>query len=187
MITHNELKKGVIIIIDNLPYQVLEATPQRYAQRQLMIQTKLRNLVSGNLISKTVHQGETFKEAEIEKIKVKFLYSHRGKFFFSEQENPSKRFDLGQEKIGDGIKYLKPNTVLEALIFQEKVINISLPIKIQLKVIEAPPSLKGERAQSGTKPVTVETGAIINAPLFIENGDVIEINTETDEYVKRME
>lgn len=187
MLSHNELKKGVIIIIDNLPYQVLEAVPQRYAQRQLMIQAKLKDLVNGNILERTIHQGESFEEAEIIKIKVKFLYSHKDKFFFCEEQNPQKRFDLTQEQIGNATKYLKANTVLDALFFQDKVITVSLPIKVQLKVVEAPPGVKGERAQAGTKQVTLETGAVVNAPLFIESGDIIEINTETGEYTRRVE
>jgi elongation factor P len=199
MLSHTDLKKGVMIIIDNQPYEVLEATPQRYAQRKLMIQTKLKNLVTGNVISQTVHQGENFEEAEISKIKAKFLYTHpdrkspisngasQDKFFFCEEQNPANRFDLTKEQIGEVSKYLKPNTILDALVFQEKVINVLLPIKIQLKVTEAPPGVKGERAQAGTKTVTLETGAQINVPLFIEQDDIIELNTETGEYVKRME
>lgn len=174
-------------MIDNTPYQVIEATPQRYAQRKLMIQTKFKNLITGNLLEKTVHQGESFKEAEITKLPSKFLYSHRERFVFSEAENPSKRFELSEEQIGSAAKYLKPNTIIDAIIFQEKVISVSLPVKAQLKVTEAPPGVRGERSQAGTKQVTLETGAIVNAPLFIETGDVIEINTETGEYSKRVD
>ncbi len=187
MIAHTELKPGVIIIVDNLPFEVVEATPQRYAQRKLMIQTKLKNLINGSVLERTVHQGETFDEAEIERIKVKFLYSHKDKFFFCKEKNPAERFDLALEQIGKASKYLKPNTIIDALLFKDKVVNVSLPIKIQLRVSEAPPGVKGERAQAGTKQVTLETGAAINAPLFVETGDIIEINTETDEYVKRIE
>ena len=187
MLTHNELKKGAIIVVDKEPYEVLEAVPQRYAQRRLMIQTKLKSLISGNVLERTVHQGETFEEAEIAKINVKFLYSHKEKFFFCETENPAKRFDLSKEQIGKSAQYLKQNTVLDALIFEDRVINISLPIKAQLKVAETPPGVKGDRAQGGTKIAILETGAQINVPLFVEEGDIIEVNTETGEYTKRAE
>lgn len=187
MLTHTDLKKGVIILIDNQPYEVLEATPQRYAQRKLMIQTKIRNLITGNVLDKTVHQGENFEEVEIAKLKVKFLFSHRDKFVFSEEQNPAKRFELDPEQVGEAGKYLKTNTVLDALIFNEKIIKVALPIKVQLKVVEAPPGAKGDRAQSGTKAVILETGAQVQAPLFIEEGDIVEINTETGEYSGRAE
>ncbi len=187
MISHIELKKGLIIVIDGSPYQIIESAPQRCAQRRLMIQTKLKNLINGNALEKTVHQGETFEEADIVKLKAKFLYSHRDKFIFCEEKNPSKRFELSQEQIGDTAMYLKPNTSLEALIFQDKVINILMPIKAQLKVKEAPPGIRGDRAQGGTKTVVLETGAQVNVPLFIETDDIVEINTETGEYVRRVE
>jgi len=115
------------------------------------------------------------------------LYAHRDRYFFSEKENPVNRFDLTTEQIGEPGKFLKPDQIVEGIIFRNKVINISLPIKINLKVIEAPPGIKGGRAEPGTKIVTLETGAKISVPLFIEEGDIIEVNTETGQYVRRVE
>jgi len=198
MLTHSELKRGVKIILDKEPYEILESQPMKKAQRRVVIQTKIRNLISGNVFSKNFHQGETVEEAELSKIKVKFLYQHpdrksatsngasRQRYFFCEKNNPAKRFDLTGEQIGSQSQFLKQNQIVEAIIFENKVINISLPIKIQLKVTESPPGTKGGRAQAGTKTVTLETGAKLNAPLFIKEGDIIEINTETGEYVKRI-
>ncbi|MGB9743257.1 MAG: elongation factor P [Minisyncoccales bacterium] len=187
MLSYSDLKKGVQIIIDNEPYEVLEAFPQRYAQRKLMIQTKLKNLITGNVINKTVHQGETFEEADLEKKEIKFIYRHRGKLVFADIKNPAYRFELTEEQVGLNSQFLKPNQVLTGIKFKEKFINIILPIKVQLKVIEAPPGVKGDRAQGGTKIVKLETGAEINAPLFIETGDIVEVNTETGEYIRRIE
>lgn len=187
MLTHTDLKKGAIIILDGEPYEVLEARPLKKAQRRVIIQTRLKNLVTGNFFERNFHQGDTFEGAELSRLRAKFIYSRRGRYFFAEEDNPSKRFDLAEEQMGPQAKFLKPNQILEAVIFNEKIINISLPIKIQLKVVESPPGLKGDRAQSGTKIVTLETGVKIAAPLFIETGDIIEINTETGEYVKRVE
>ena len=187
MIDYSDLKKGVQVIIEGEPYEIIEARPLKMAQRRVVLQTKLRNLITGNLLIQNFQQGDAFEEAEISKFEAKFLYSHRGRHFFCQKDNPSKRFDLNLEQIGEGSKFLKPGQIVQGMIFEEKVINVSLPIKVQLKVIEAPPGVKGERAQPGTKSVTLETGAQINAPLFIEVGDTIEINTETGEYVRRIE
>ena len=187
MLTHNDLKKGIKIILDGQPYEILEARPLKMAQRRVVIQTKTRNLITGNLFDRNFHQGDTFEEAELSKFEVKFLYSHCEQYFFSEKANPAKRFNLGQEIIGETAKFLKPNQIVEGIQFEGKIINISLPIKVQLKVIESPPGVKGERAQAGTKPATLETGVKINVPLFIEEGDIIEVNTETGEYVRRIE
>ena len=186
MLSYFDLRKGIKFILDGQPYEVLEFQQIYKAQDMVVARTKIRNLITGKVLEKTFHQGETFEEAEIEKIEVKFLYSHRGKLGFCEAQNPAKRFELSEEKIGPSAKFLKPNQILTGIKFQEKIINVVLPIKVQLKVIEAPPGIKGDRSQAGTKPVVLETGAVVNAPLFIESGDIIEINTETGEYVKRV-
>lgn len=187
MLSYNELEKGVKIILDGEPYEIVEASPLFKGRGHSVLQTKLKNLKTGNLISKTFHPSDSFKEAEVFKIEARFLYSHREKYVFCKKDKPSERFELTEEQIGEKKKFLKENQEVEALVFEGKVINISLPIKIKLKVIEAPPGLQAGRAEPGTKQVTLETGAKINVPLFIKQGDIIEINTETAEYVRRIE
>jgi len=186
MLSHNDLRKGTFFILNGEPYQVLDFFPIKKAQGRAIVQTKIKNLISGAVLDKNFHQGDVFEEADIKKIKIKYLYHHRGKYFFCEKDNPAKRFFFTEDQIKNSIKFLKPNEVLEGILFKEKIINLSLPIKVRLKVIEAPPGIVGNRAQVGTKIVKTETGAEINAPLFIKEGDVIEINTETGEYVKRV-
>jgi len=187
MLTYSELKKGVKIILDNQPYEIIEASFLFKGRGHSVLQAKLKNLITGNLISKTFHPSDIFEEAEISKIEAKFLYSYRDRYFFSEKENPTNRFNLTAEQIGEPGKFLKPNQIVEGIIFKNEIINISLPIKINLKVIEAPPGVKGGRAEPGTKIVTLETGAKINVPLFIEEGDLIEVNSQTGQYVRRIE
>lgn len=185
MISYSHLKKGVRFIIDGEPYEVLESFPLKKAQRRVVIQTKIKNLLNGNVFSRNFHQGDVFQEAEISKFKAKFLYSHRGKFVFCNEEKPSERFELTESQIGEQRQFLKPGQIVEGIRFNNRIINISLPVKVQLKVVEAPPGEKGGRAQPGTKQVVLETGAKINTPLFIEAGDIIEVNCETGEYVRR--
>lgn len=187
MLSYFNLRKGVKFILEGEPYEVLEFTQMKKAQREGIAQTKIRNLITGKVFERNFHQNENLEEAEIEKTKVKFLYSHREKFCFCEADNPSQRFELTEGKIGSGAKFLKPNLFLEGLKFEGMIINILLPVKVELKVIEAPPGVKGERAQPGTKTVALETGAKISTPLFIKEGDIIEVNTETGEYVRRIE
>ena len=187
MLSHSDLKGGVKIIIDNEHYEVLEAMPLKKAQRRVVIQSRLKNLLSGSISERNFHQGDTFEEAEIFKFEARFLYSHHGRFFFCDVKNPSVRFDFEEKQIGGSSRFLKPNQVVEGVKFEEKIISVVLPIKVQLKVMDAPPGIKGDRSQGGTKPVTVETNTLINVPLFVEAGDIIEINTETGEYVKRIE
>ncbi len=187
MITHTDLGKGVKIIIDGQPYEILEAAPMKKAQRRVVIQAKVRNIITGSVMERNFHQGETFEEALLQKTEVKFLYKHRDHYFFYDIQNFSNRFELTEEQIGEKKNFLKPGQVAEKIVYEGKIIGINLPIKIQLKVIESPPGIKGDRAQGGTKQVKLETNVIINTPLFLENQDIIEINTETGEYVRRIE
>lgn len=187
MLTAGDLRKGVRILLDGQPYEVLDSNPMKKAQRRVVMQTKLKNLLNGSAQERNFHQGEMFEEAELSKLSSKFLYTHRGTYFFCEEENPSKRFELSEELLGNQAKFLKPNTIVDAIIFNEKVVSVSLPIKISLKVTEAPPGVKGDSAQGGTKIVTLETGVHVSVPLFVEEGDIIEVNTETGEYTRRVE
>jgi len=187
MLSYFDLRKGVRFILDSIPYEVLDFKQVGKAQDVVVAKVKVKNLITGQVLEKTFHQSDTFEEAEIEKVPVKFIFSKRGKYHFCEVENPRVRFELEEQKIGEGVKFLKPGLILEGLKFEGKIINVSLPIKVRLKVIEAPPSVKGERAESKTKQVVLETGAKINVPAFVEKGDIVEVNTETGEYVRRVE
>ena len=186
MLSYFDLRKGVKFILDQEPYEVLEFQQIYKAQDMVVARTKIRNLINGKVLERTFHQDDKFEEAELEKVEVKFLFTHRGKFGFCETQNPRTRFELAEEQIGESSKFLKSNQNLIGIKFQGKIINVSLPIKVQLKIIEAPPGIKGNRSQAGTKTVTLETGAKINVPLFVEEGDIIEINTETGEYTRRI-
>ncbi|HCC59989.1 MAG: hypothetical protein A2402_02150 [Candidatus Staskawiczbacteria bacterium RIFOXYC1_FULL_37_43] len=186
MLTHTDLKKGVQFILDGQPWEVLEAQLSKMAQRRPVIQSKIKNLLDGRVLERNFQQGDVFQEADLEKREIKFIYQNRGEYFFSEPNNPSKRFSFTEAQIGIQAKYLKPNEIVTGIVFEEKIINFVLPIKVQLKVKESAPGVKGDRAQGGTKEAVLESGAIIQVPLFIEQGDIIEVNTETGQYVKRV-
>jgi len=185
MLSYPDLKKGTKILLKGQPYEILECAPLFKGRGHSVLPAKIKNLITGEIISWTFRPADSFREPEISKIQLRFLYSHRDKYFFCEKEKPQKRFELEKEKIEKAVRFLKENQIVDGLFFAKKLINISLPIKITLRVIEAPPAIKGQSAQAGTKPVTLETGAKISVPLFIQEGDVIEINTETGEYVRR--
>ncbi len=187
MLNYNNLKPGKIFILDGQPCQVLEFNFLRMQQRRPVAQTKIKNLISGKIISRNFQQSDSFEEANVNYRKVKFLYAHREKFVFCEIDNSSKRFELEAEQIGELAKFLKPNSEVDIMEFEEKIINILLPIKMDIKVVDAPPETKGNTAQGGSKVVKIETGAMINVPLFIGENDIIRINTQTGEYVERVE
>ena len=135
---------------------------------------------------KNFQQGDIFEEADLQKKDIKFIYQSKGQYFFCEINDPSKRFSFTEVQIGNQAKYLRPNEIVTGIIFDEKIINFKLPIKVELKVKESAPGVKGDRAQGGTKSAILESGAEIQVPLFVEEGDTIEVNTETGEYVKRV-
>jgi elongation factor P len=130
--------------------------------------------------------SEKAEEAEIETKDVKYLYTNKGEFWFCDVNDPSERFQIKSETIGFGGKFLKPNSIIPILIFDEIIIGVKLPIKMDLKVTEAHPAVKGNTAQGGTKTVVVETGATVNVPMFIKEGEMIRVNTETGEYTERV-
>ncbi len=187
MLSYTDLTKGVIFVMDGEPYLVLEYNFLRMQQRKPTVQTKLKNLITGKIVAKSFQGSDAFSEAEIDKQPITFLYASRDEFWFCEKGNPKNRFALKEENIGDVAKFLKPNTEVIAYKFGEKIINVELPVKIDYKVVEAPPSYKGDTATGGSKTVKLENGLTMNVPMFINEGDVIRVNTETGEYVERAE
>jgi elongation factor P len=187
MFTYNDLRKGARFVMDGQPYEVLDFQQMYKAQDMVTAKTKIKNLITGKITEKSFHQDDNFEEADMGKVDVKFIYRHRGKYIFTAADNPSKRFELTEEQVGHNAKFFNPNQILAGIKFEGNIISISLPIKINLKVTEAAPGFKGDSAQGGTKSVVVETGADINVPLFINEGDIVEVNTETGEYVRRVE
>ena len=186
-LSYNELKIGTIFIKDGEPWKVIEYAFVRMQQRKPVVQLKIENLVSGKVVDYSAHQNEEYEEAEIDMTTVIFIYQSRGEFWFNEKGNPKNRFTLSVDVIGKAAQFLKTNLEVTAYKFGDKVINVELPIKMDLKVTEAPPAVKGNTAQGGTKLVTLETGAKVDAPLFINEGDILRVNTTTGEYVERVE
>lgn len=186
MLSYTDLTKGTIFILDNEPYEVLEYQFLRMQQRKPVVQTKIKNLISGKMTSRNFHQNETFHEAEIDKEEINFIYVNRGEYWFTKKDDPRQRFKLEGEILGDAVKYLKPNTVITAEKFKDKIIGIKLPIKMDFKVAEAPPIIRGNTSSGGGKIVILENGLSLQAPFFVEAGDVVRVNTDTGEYTERV-
>lgn len=187
MLSYSDLKKGTLFVLDGAPYEVLEFSFLRMQQRKPVAQTRIKNLITGKIVERNFHMNESFAEAEIEKEPFKYLYNHRNEFWFSPPNDLSKRFSLTEDVIGQAAKFLKANTEVIAVKFGEKIIGVQIPVKMELTVKEAPPGFRGDTATGGSKPATLETGAQVNVPLFVNTGDVIRVNTETGEYVERVE
>ncbi len=195
---YSEIREKKIIIYDGEPCEVIESHVARTQQRKPQNQVKLKTLISGKTINATFHVSESADEADIIKRPITFLYSKdrrppedRQEYWFCDPEDKSKRFKLDAALIGTGIKFHKQNSNKEALVWEnedeaEQIIKVTLPIKINLKVKEAPPAVRGDTSKSGMKIITLENGATLNAPMFISEGDIISVNTETGEYVERV-
>ena len=181
----NNLKKtGLVIKLNNEPYQITFSQHSRTARGGAFVRTKLKNLITGQTLEKTFNSSDKIQGADIEKAKANFLYSENDKFFFM-NNNTYEQFFLNVDSLGNQKKFLKEGQEVKILIFERNPVNIELPQKVNLKVIESPPNIKGDSATSPSKNVVLETGFSINVPIFISKDDIIKINTETGEYVSR--
>jgi len=187
---YNEVREKKIIIYDGEPCEVIESHVARTQQRKPQNQVKLKTLISGKTINATFHVSESADEADIMKRDITFLYHNKGEFWFCDPEDKSKRFKLDAMLIGDSAKFLKQNGNVTALVWEddeeEKIIKVTLPIKMEFKVKIAPPAVRGDTSKGGMKVITLENGAVLNAPMFVSEGDTISVNTETGEYVERV-
>jgi elongation factor P len=186
MLEYNEIKEGKFIIYNGEPFEVLSSHVFRKQQRKPVNATKLRSLLSGRIVENSFHVSEKAEEADMSKREIKYLYNNRGEYWFSEINDPSKRFSLPEVMVGPAAKFMRENSPIEALVFDEKIIGLKPPIKVELKVTEAHPAVKGNTAQNATKVVKLETGAEIQVPMFIKEGDTIRVNTETGLYADRV-
>ncbi|MGB3922250.1 MAG: elongation factor P [Minisyncoccia bacterium] len=194
MLEYSEITERKYIILDNEPWEVIDSHVFRKQQRKPVNATKLKNLITGRVTERSFHVSEKVEEAEIDKREVKYLYTTKGEYWFSELNDPSKRFKLDEGTIGPGAKFMKPNIVIDVMLFadpsnpsgQGKIIGVKLPIKMDLKVAEAHPAVRGNTAQGATKTVKLETGIEIQVPMFIKEGDVVRVNTETGLYADRV-
>lgn len=186
LLEYNDITEKKFIVLDGAPFEVISSHVFRKQQRKPVNATKLKNLITGKVTEYSFHQSEKVEEAEISTKEVKYLYNNRDEWWFCEVDDASKRFKVTTEAAGPQARFLKPNTIVEQLIFNEQSIGFKMPLTAELKVTEAPPNIKGDTATGGQKAVTLETGATINAPLFVNEGDVIRINTETGEYRERV-
>jgi len=186
MLEYNEIKPRKFIVYEGEPFEILTSHVFRKQQRKPVNAVKMRNLLTGKVMEISFHQSEKVEEAELERRPIKYLYENRGQFWFCEANDPGKRFELPTEVVADKIKYVRQNDTIEILSFNEKILGVEVPIKVELKVKDAPPAVKGNTAQGGLKQITLETGLTINAPMFINEGDILRINTETGEYVERV-
>lgn len=181
----NSIRVGLSLLVNGEPYQVLTANFVRMQQRKPVMQTKLRNLLNGKVLEISFKPGDKLEEADLEKRRCDYLYQDPTGVYFMDTGS-YEQFSFPLDEIGDRAKLLKEGTQVEVLYFNQKPVSVALPPKVDLKVTSAPPGVKGDTAGNVTQPVTLETGLVVNAPLFIKEGDVIRINTDSLDYVERV-
>jgi len=187
---YSEIREKKIILHDDEPCEVVESHVARTQQRKPQNQVKLRSLISGKVFPATFHVSDKADEADIDKKDVKFLYHNKGEYWFCDPEDPKNRFKLDSALLGNTAKFLKANENVTALVWdndgEEKTIGLTLPIKMEFKVKEAPPAVRGDTSKGGVKVIILENDTTLTAPMFINEGDSIRVNTETGEYIERV-
>lgn len=186
-LSYNEITPKKVIVFNGEPYEVISSHVARKQQRKPQNQVKLKHLISGRVIENAFHASDKAEEADISVKEVVYLYTNRGESWFHSAGDKGDRFSLPEESVADKIKWLKENEAVEAVTFEDEIISIRIPIKVELTVVEAPPAVRGNTAQGGSKQVVLEGGAVVTTPLFINEGDVLRINTENGEYVERVD
>lgn len=180
-----DLKIGKIVKVGSDPFVILKADFLRKQQRKPVMKTKLRNLVNGSVLEKTFLAGEAFEFAEVANRKCQFLYKDNDFAYFMDQETYDQ-FQIALEAVEEQMKFLLDGNDVYVSFYEEKPISVQLPPKVELKVVETPPGVKGDTASGGGKPAKLETGITVTVPFFINEGDIIRVNTETYEYVERV-
>ena len=184
MISVNDLKTGLTLQLDNGLWSVVEFLHVKPGKGAAFVRSKLKNVETGQVVEKTFRAGEKVAKAMLERREMQYLYKE-GKEYVMMDNETYEQLQLTEEQIGDGIKYLKENMIVQVLMHDSRIIGVDLPAHVILEVTDTPPSEKGNTAQGGTKPATLETGAVVNVPFFISNGDKIRVDTRTNEYLDR--
>ena len=180
-----DIRKGLKIEIDGSPYTVVDFQFVKPGKGNSFTRTKLQNLVSGAVLDRTWRSGEKLQEAHLEERRMQFLYQDEGGFHFMDQDN-YEQMALTPEEVGEDARFLLENLVAAVLLFKGRAVSLSLPIFVELEVVDTEPGLRGDTASGGRKPATMNTGAVISVPLFIERGERLKIDTRTGEYVERV-
>jgi len=185
LIDTSDFRNGLSIILDTDIYLIVEFQHVKPGKGGAFVRTKLKNLRTGNTLEKTFRAGEKMEQAILERKKMNFLYNQDNEYHFMDMES-FDQITIPAPAIGPQVKYLKDNTEVEVLSHNDRVLGVDLPFTMEFEVTETDPGLRGDTASGGSKPAKVETGAVVNVPLFVNIGDKIRIDTRTDTYMERV-
>lgn len=185
MISTNDFFNGLAIDLDGEIYTVIEFLHVKPGKGGAFVRSKLKNLRTGAVTDKTFRAGEKVPRAHLDHRQMEYLYRTEGVFYLMDLES-YEQLPLSEEQIGGAVKYLKENDKLSVITYGEKVVGLELPVTVELTVANTEPGIRGDTASGGSKPATMETGLVVNVPLFINTGDRLRIDTRSGEYVERV-
>lgn len=183
MLNSTELRKGIVIELNDKLYQVIEYKHIKM-KRTALVRLKLRDIIGGHTIEQTFQSDDKFKRARLEYRRMQYLYNDGDLYHFMDEEN-YEQIPLNSSKLGDAINYMKEGMSLEISSYKDEIIGVELPITIELEVTQTDPGFKGNTATGGTKPAKLETGITTQVPLFVNEGDIIKVDTRTGSYLER--
>ncbi len=185
MISAGDFRNGVTLEIEGNVYQILEFQHVKPGKGAAFVRTKLKNIINGGVVEKTFRPTEKFPQARIDRVEMQYLYSDGDLFHFMNTETYDQ-IALNAEDIGDSLKFVKENEMVKVCSYNGNVFAVEPPLFVELEITDTEPGFKGDTATGATKPATVETGAVVNVPLFVDQGDKIKIDTRTGEYLSRV-
>lgn len=185
MITAGDIRKGTTFELDGQVFTVVEFLHVKPGKGAAFVRTKLRNVISGGVTDTTFNPTTKLQEAVIERKEMQYLYSDGELYYFMDQET-YEQIPLNYEKVEDAIKFLKENMFATIKFFKEDAFSVEAPNFVELQITHSEPGVKGNTTTNALKPATVETGAIVNVPMFVNEGDVIRIDTRTGDYMERV-
>ena len=184
MISAGDFRNGVTLEIEGNVYQIMEFQHVKPGKGAAFVRTKLKNIINGGVVEKTFRPTEKFPAARIDRVEMQYLYSDGDLYNFMNTENYDQ-IALNKDDIGDSLKFVKENEMVKVCSYNGNVFAVEPPLFVELEITETEPGFKGDTATGATKPATVETGAVVYVPLFVEQGDKIKIDTRTGEYLSR--
>lgn len=184
MISTNDFKTGLTVEVDNDVFSVVDFQHVKPGKGSAFVRCKLKNVRTGAVVERTFNAGEKLPRAHVDRREMQYLYNDGEAYNLMDNQN-YEQMSITKEQLGDSVKFLKENTNVYVLLYQGSVIGVEIPNFVELEVTETAPGIKGDTASGGSKPATLETGAVVQVPFFIEVGDILQIDTRTGNYLKR--
>jgi elongation factor P len=185
VVMSNDAKPGTFLRVDGILYQVVEYTHVKPGKGGAFLRLKLRNLRQGTLVERTFNSGEKLDVPEVEEKHMQYLYQQGTEFMFMDQDN-YEQHPLSRETLGDAAKWLKEEMIVDMLMFEGEAMGIEVPPKVELKITQTMPATRGNTVNNATKEAVLESGAVIQVPLFVEEGTVVRVDTRTGQYLERV-